>query len=82
MVSIGVPEKGAALVQHLGIENGEDLLYVDPDNVLYDALNLNRGVGRTFFNINTPFAFLDRFTKKKGTKELIWVLSKWSNGAS
>ena len=80
MVSIGLPEKGKALVEHLGLERGEDLLFVDPENSLYDALNLNAGVSRTFFNINTAFAFLDRFTKKGGTSELAEVLPKWSKG--
>ena len=80
MVSIGKPEKGKRLVEHLGIANGDKLLFVDPENVLYDALDLNRGVDRTFFNVNTPFAFLDRFTKEGGTKELGEVLSKWTKG--
>ena len=79
MVSIGLPEKGSELVQHLGLgERGVDYLFVDPENVLYDALDLNRGIQRTFFNPATPFAFLDRFTQKDGTKELGEVLSKWS----
>lgn len=79
MVSIGLPEKGSELVQHLGLgERGVDYLFVDPENVLYDALDLNRGIQRTFFNPSTPFAFLDRFTQKDGTKELGEVLSKWS----
>ena len=80
VVSIGKPENGQKLVDHLGIENGETLLYVDPQNVLYDALDLNRGVSRTFFNVNTPFSFLDRFTRTDGTKELGEVLSKWNKG--
>jgi hypothetical protein len=80
MVSIGLPEKGRQLVEHLGVDNGEMLLYVDPENGLYDALELNKGIGRTFFDINTPFAFLDRFTKEEGTKELTEVLSKYSKG--
>jgi hypothetical protein len=80
MVSIGLPEKGRQLVEHLGVVDGETLLYVDPENGLYDALELNKGIGRTFFNVNTPFAFLDRFTKEDGTKELTEVLSKYSKG--
>lgn len=78
MVSIGVPEKGQQLIDHLEFQGGEKYLFVDPENALYDALNLNFGVQRTFFNINTPFAFLDRFTKENGTKDLGTVLSKWS----
>ena len=78
LVSIGVPEKGQQLVDHLEFEKGEKYLFVDPENALYDALNLNFGVARTFFNINTPFAFLERFTSKDGTKDLGTILSKWS----
>ena len=50
----------------------------DPDNVIYDALDLNRGVRETFFSISTPFAFLDRLTKPDGMKDLMNVLSKWN----
>lgn len=77
-VSIGVPEKGRALEAHLGLPS--NMLLVDPENACYDAIQLNRGVDRTFFNINTPFAFLDRFTKKDGMKDLFGVLGKWSKG--
>ena len=57
-------------------------IYLDPDNALYDDLELNRGVKETFFSPGTPFAFLDRFLKPEGTKELGEVLSKWNNGMS
>jgi len=78
LVSIGLPEKGQQLVEHLEFTNGEDYLYVDPENVLYDALDLNRGVQRTFFNAATPLAFLERILKPDGLKDLMFVLSKWS----
>jgi len=80
MVSIGKPEKGQELVSHLelGDDRGSNYLFVDPENDLYDALDLNRGVQRTFFHPGTPFAMLDRFTQKDGTKDLGNVLSKWS----
>ena len=80
MISIGKPEKGRELVAHLGLEKGEEYLFVDPDNNLYDAINLNRGVQRTFFNPSTPFSFLDRITKEDGFAELMEVLSKWNKG--
>lgn len=53
---------------------------LDPENAVYDDLDLNRGVMETFFSISTPFAFLDRFTKKDGMKDLMEVLSKWNKG--
>lgn len=46
--------------------------------MLYDALYLNRGVKETFFSVSTPFAFLQRFTKEGGMKDLNEVLSKWN----
>lgn len=78
MVSIGVPEKGKELIDHLGFEGGEKYLHVDPENKLYDLLKLNVGVKETFFTPSTPLAFLERFTKPDGTKELLEVLSKWN----
>jgi hypothetical protein len=80
LISIGVPEKAKHLVEHLNFENGHKYLFVDPDNTLYDALDLNRGIQRTFFNIQTPYAFLRRLQEKDGMLDLIDVLSKWSNG--
>jgi len=78
MVSIGTPENGQKLVEHLLIPNMADYLYVDPKNVLYDSLDLNKGVRSTLFSPSTPFAFLKRFTEPDGTKELYEVLSKWN----
>lgn len=80
MVSIGKPQVGKDLIQHLEIPNGKEFLFVDPENVLYNDLQLNKGVKETFFSPSTPFAFLDRFTKKDGMKELTEVLSKWNKG--
>jgi hypothetical protein len=81
MVSIGKPQIGKELIEHLGVPNGKECLFVDPDNALYDTLNLNKGIKETFFSPSTPFAFLGRFTKKDGMKELTEVLSKWNKGA-
>lgn len=75
MVSIGTPEKAALLVDHLGV-NDNMMLYVDPTNACYDALDLRRGVDRTFTNINTPFAFLDRWRRGE-TGDLQTVLKDW-----
>jgi AhpC/TSA antioxidant enzyme len=81
MISIGKPEIGKELVSHLGLTDGAKWLFVDPENVLYDALLLNRGVKETFFSISTPFSFLDRFKAKDGMKELLEVLSKWNQAS-
>jgi AhpC/TSA antioxidant enzyme len=82
MVSIGVPEKASLLIDHLELSRyGTDTkLFVDPDNAVYDALDLNRGIQRTFFSPSTPFAFLDRLTEPGGLQELGGVLAKWNKG--
>lgn len=78
MISIGTPENGAKLVDHLEISNLRDNLYLDPSSSLYDSLKLNKGIKSTFFSAGTPFAFLNRFTTRGGTRELNIVLSKWN----
>mmetsp|Transcript_31870 Transcript_31870/g.52551 ORF Transcript_31870/g.52551 Transcript_31870/m.52551 type:complete len:139 (+) Transcript_31870:534-950(+) len=78
MVSIGKPEVGKDLVAHLELQGGDQFMFVDPDNSLYDQLDLNRGVVETFFSPSTPLAFLDRMTRKDGMKDLMEVLSKWN----
>lgn len=78
MISIGKPEVGKELIAHLELQEGEKYIFVDPENALYDDLDLRRGVKETFFSVSTPLSFLDRFTKKDGMKDLIEVLSKWN----
>lgn len=78
MISIGKPEVGFNLCQHLGVTNGSSFVFADPENVFYDELDLNRGIAETFFNPATPFAIKDRLFKKDGMKELNEVLGKWS----
>jgi hypothetical protein len=78
MLSVGTPEKCQKLIDHLEFKGGEQYLFVDPENKLYDTLLLNRGLKETFFSIETPLAFLDRFTEPGGTNDLLQVLSKWN----
>lgn len=80
VVSIGTPENGKRLMDHLSIPTFADFFYVDPKNVLYDSLNLNKGISATLFAPGTSFSFLRRFTQKDGMKELNEVLSKWNKG--
>lgn len=86
LISIGVPEKARDLVQHLDVfdgilEKASMHFFVDPDNSLYDALELNRGVKNLFFNVATPYAFLERIRQKDGLKDIIGVLSKWNRAS-
>ena len=82
IVSIGKPEKGRDLIRHLGIEDASNFpLYVDPDNEVYDALDLNRGVETTFFSPAIPWTFGNRLLKgeKMFSNELKSVLGKWKD---
>lgn len=81
IVSIGVPEKGKALCEHLAVADGENFVFVDPSNALYDDLGLNKSVARTFFNPATPLAFKDRLFREGSmfSSELTEVLSKWKD---
>ena len=91
MVSIGLPEKAEALIQHLQLEQlygTHAMLYVDDiENTIYDALQLNRGWQRTFFHRATPLSFLERMQKQSSSNDgmgsmmnLVQVLGKWRNG--
>lgn len=64
-------------MQHLEIPNGEEYIFADPENALYDDLDLNRGVATTFLSPATPVAIRDRLLSGD-TKELGEVLQKWS----
>ena len=81
VVSIGKPEIGKQLLAHLDVHEGERWIFVDPENRLYDALQLNRGIDTTFFSVETPFAFRDRIfgsnNRSDGLRDLLDVLGKW-----
>ena len=83
-------------MDHLNcLPRAHEIFFVDPDNALYDALDLNRGVQRTFFNVNTPQAFLRRIVAQSqqqsqqqqhaaveaGTQDLLRVLQNWTRAA-
>lgn len=80
VIGIGKPSVGQELITHLQIPNGDQFVFADPENTLYDRLDLNRGVPSTFFSIATPLALGDRFLKGD-TKDLGEVLEKWKNAA-
>ena len=98
MVSIGLPEKAQALIKHLELEQKygtHTMLYVDDiHNTIYDALQLNRGLQRTFFHIATPYSFLQRIQmtmslqqKSSSTNDgsmmnLLNVMAKWTDGTT
>ena len=75
-VGIGTFGKAHLVADHVGYSS--DKLLADPDNALYDALSLNSGLQRTFFNPATPYAILDRLTSQK-MGDLNDVLGKWGD---
>ena len=75
-MGIGTSEKAKLVADHVGYSS--DKLFADPDNVLYDALQLNSGLQRTFFNPATPYAILDRLTSN-GIGDLNDVLGRWGD---
>jgi hypothetical protein len=82
MVSIGKPEVGKKLCEHLGVEDGEEYIFADPENEVYDKLDLNRGWG-TMIRPATAFRFKDRiFGKGESLDQLFEVLGKWKDGTS
>jgi hypothetical protein len=75
-VGIGTSEKAQLVAEHVGYST--DKLLADPDNLLYDALQLNSGLQRTFFSPATPYAILDRLTSQK-MGDLNGVLGRWKD---
>lgn len=64
---------------HLGIEDGEEWIYADPENDAYDRLRLNRG-WNTMVRPATAFRFKDRiFGGKESLDQLFEVLGKWKD---
>ena len=59
LVSIGKPDVGLELCDHLGVGDGSDWVYADPDNGLHDALVTNRGWD-TMIRPATALRFKDR----------------------
>ena len=43
LISIGKPEIGLKLCEHLGVANGQEYIYADPENECYTNLALNSG---------------------------------------
>jgi peroxiredoxin len=74
LVSIGTWEKSKVFCERTGFP--AEYLYVDPESATHEALGLTKGVGRTFFNIQTPLAIKKRMDEGR-TGDLKTVLSKW-----
>mmetsp|Transcript_17611 Transcript_17611/g.45197 ORF Transcript_17611/g.45197 Transcript_17611/m.45197 type:complete len:151 (+) Transcript_17611:208-660(+) len=73
-VGIGTAERASEFCDHVGFPR--ELLFADPDNAGYSALGLNKGVGTTFFTIDTPLSILAR-AQKDGAADLIEATKRW-----
>jgi hypothetical protein len=73
-IGIGTAERAQEFSEHVNfpLEN----LYADPDNAVYDRLNLVKNISNTFFNPATPYAILDRIQNGR-TQDLQKALSQW-----
>jgi hypothetical protein len=82
VISIGKPEVGKAVCQHLELVDPKSWIYSDPTSALYEAIDLNSGL-KNFITIDTAFTFRDRFlglnNRQDGMSELMDVLGKWKN---
>jgi len=73
-IGIGTSERAQEFCEHVAFP--VDKLYADPDNIVYDKLQLIKNLPDTFFNPATPYAILDRVQKGK-TDDLQKALSRW-----
>jgi len=73
-VGIGTLETAHKFCDHVGFP--AEHLYTDPDNAVYAALGLRKGVGATLFSASTPFAILDR-VRKDGAADLLAATARW-----
>lgn len=73
-VGIGTLETAQKFCDH--VDFPRELLFSDPDNVAYDALQLKKGWATTFTTIDTPLSILAR-AKKDGAADLIQATSNW-----
>ena len=73
-IGIGTDERAKEFCEHVSFP--EQYLYADPENTVYDKLQLIKNLPDTFFNPATPYAILDR-VKKGQTEDLQKALGRW-----
>lgn len=75
LVSIGTTDTGKKFAAKTNFP--EDLLFADPENAAYDALNLRKGFLVTYISPMTPIAIATR-ALRSGLKDLGDVLQDWT----
>ena len=74
-IGIGTGERAQEFCEHTSFP--QELLYADPENAAYDALELTSGIADTFFNPATPLAIAQRFAQPDRGGPLLGALSRW-----
>ena len=80
VISIGKPEVGKAVTEHLNLEDANLWVYSDPDSALYSTMDLNGGLGN-FITMDTAYTFRDRIlgNRQDGLSDFKDVMKKWQN---
>lgn len=73
-VGIGTLETARKFCEHVPFPR--ELLYADPTNAAYSALELNKGWASTFFSIETPLSILKR-ARDSGAADLLDATGRW-----
>ena len=73
-ISIGTADRANEFAQETGFPLQD--LYADPENECYDALDLYKGVGRTFLSVDTPYAIKKRIDDDR-LGDLKEILPRW-----
>lgn len=73
-IGIGTGARGVEFCDHVGFP--KENMFADPENAAYEVLDLAKNVQQTFFDVNTPYAILERI-QKDGAKDLTAALSRW-----
>lgn len=75
LVSIGTTETGKKFADKTKFP--EELLFADPENAAYDALNLRKGFLVTYISPMTPIAIATRAIRS-GLEDLGEVMKDWT----
>jgi len=73
-VGIGYPEIGREFCELTGFD--PTLLYADPENVMYEALELEKSVASLAFSPQTPFSLANRVVQGR-FQDLSKALQSW-----
>jgi hypothetical protein len=73
-IGIGTAERAQEFSDH--VKFPADLLFADPENIVYERLELVKGLQDTFFNPSTPLAIAKRLQENR-VGDLAAALGQW-----